>query len=906
MKRILLPLIIIFYYSFVIGQALPGSGNAVDLSNVTGVVEVQNTSQINFPITISAWVNTYNTTAGQCIFLSDANSSGYRGFWFQINGNLVIELGTGSDNCFQPQCRRSLRALIPPYYDNKWIHLTGVLYSPNNGEIYVNGNQMQLTYSGNGPLNMALSNNPKIVIGAYQRFNNYENFFDGKIDEIVVWNRALSQNEIREYMCKKVPVNAPNLVVYYKFDEPNASVPVIDSSPNGFNGTHVNGGSRVLSGAYIGDESSYDYSVNPNVQHINSVGDTVNIANTSTNIDGVQIYSVLESPNTYNGIGNDTTCIQNRYHGVYLSRSSAINPTADLSISGGNPPYGGVYWREANNDTLWEPVTVGQTTGNLINFPIDQNQELIVLEGSQSSYQSGLPATVKTCDFPFILSVNDYPGGTLSWSNGSTGKDVQIDSLGTYILYAYSNCDTSNYSDTVEFIQPNNYNVFDTSAQICQGDTFIIPGRIYTQTGFYSDTVVSSSSCDSIYNVDLLVLSIPQQNISESICAGQPYVLPGGDSVYTTNLYTDTLQSMDGCDSIVSIDLNVLPIYSDTLNVTICAFESHTLPDGNLVNENGIYISTLTNSLGCDSILVTLLSISRSSSYDTICLGESFILPGGDTVFSSGIYTDTFSTLGVCDSTLTTYLTTIDIQISIYADSVLCNGDSSGLASVIIDSFAFPPFEYQWSNNSNDSSITNLATGTYSITVSNAYDCFVFDSVEVFQPETLIVNASDDELISLGDFAELEVMLSEGGTPPYIFNWTPVHGLNDQSGTLVSASPDSTTSYIVTLTDANGCNVSDTVLIKVNPNLFIFPEGFTPNGDGHNDFYEILSNEGVEVLDFKVYNRWGELLHQDQIGSWDGKYKGNLQAMDNYIYRAKLKLPDGSEIETAGDFVLVK
>ncbi|MEX2588760.1 MAG: hypothetical protein WD334_01060, partial [Chitinophagales bacterium] len=63
---------------------------------------------------------------------------------------------------------------------------------------------------------------------------------------------------------------------------------------------------------------------------------------------------------------------------------------------------------------------------------------------------------------------------------------------------------------------------------------------------------------------------------------------------------------------------------------------------------------------------------------------------------------------------------------------------------------------------------------------------------------------------------------------------------------------------------------------------------------------------GVEVLEFKIYNRWGELIYTDNAGNWDGRYKGTLQAMDTYLFRADIELPNGSRVSESGDFVLVR
>jgi gliding motility-associated-like protein len=158
----------------------------------------------------------------------------------------------------------------------------------------------------------------------------------------------------------------------------------------------------------------------------------------------------------------------------------------------------------------------------------------------------------------------------------------------------------------------------------------------------------------------------------------------------------------------------------------------------------------------------------------------------------------------------------------------------------------------------------------------------------------------------LGNSTDIEAIYTAGGTPGYEYTWTPSAGLDSETGEIVSATPDSTTEYIVTAIDLNGCAKRDTVVVTVNATLYIFPEGFTPNGDGSNDTYDIIMSEGVEVLRFDIYNRWGELIFSDNSGSWDGRYKGNLQAMDTYLFQAELELPNGNKVSEAGDFVLVQ
>lgn len=85
------------------------------------------------------------------------------------------------------------------------------------------------------------------------------------------------------------------------------------------------------------------------------------------------------------------------------------------------------------------------------------------------------------------------------------------------------------------------------------------------------------------------------------------------------------------------------------------------------------------------------------------------------------------------------------------------------------------------------------------------------------------------------------------------------------------------------------------------------PNAFTPNGDGLNDVIRI-EGKGIIELDFRIYNRWGELVFRttDQAIGWDGYYKGVPQEMENYTYTAEVTLINLDKINLKGNITLLR
>ena len=121
---------------------------------------------------------------------------------------------------------------------------------------------------------------------------------------------------------------------------------------------------------------------------------------------------------------------------------------------------------------------------------------------------------------------------------------------------------------------------------------------------------------------------------------------------------------------------------------------------------------------------------------------------------------------------------------------------------------------------------------------------------------------------------------------------------------------------MLNVTDANGCEITRTRRI-VNPDLesseIKFPNVFSPNGDARNATFNIVYDENaftgeLNIIEFQVYNRWGELLYNNEnptVG-WDGRYKGSIVPSDVYAYYIEVSIDGCLARSKKGNVTVIK
>lgn len=157
------------------------------------------------------------------------------------------------------------------------------------------------------------------------------------------------------------------------------------------------------------------------------------------------------------------------------------------------------------------------------------------------------------------------------------------------------------------------------------------------------------------------------------------------------------------------------------------------------------------------------------------------------------------------DSVVLTNPDPIEVQ-TVALEPADCFGQASGSATVTAVQ-GTRPYNWQWSNGANDSSIQQVAAGTYRVTVTDANNCRQIDSVTITQPATsLTVAMQETDIACHGDSTGTAGVLATGGVGPYTYQWS-----NGANGTMLSDLPAGT--FYVTITDQNQCGALDSVVI---------------------------------------------------------------------------------------------
>ena len=292
---------------------------------------------------------------------------------------------------------------------NQWHHIAASFDDGNFNRVYIDG---VLVSTGTSFSGTACNGTRPVRLGSREDGQ----FLNAYIDEVKIWDRALSVTEIRTNMCQKIIGTEANLTAYYRIDEGvdntcSATEDVCDLTANGFNGTNMNSPQWSISGAAIGDESNYIYTNSWAGQTIflNSASKgSFEISNIDNNPDGIHLYRVDEVPNSSIGItktlgSNDVyygTFIPNHPNGTsytvkydYTNYPHAINDENDLIL----------YARDENADLSWfDDLAILNTSLNTLTV----NTESVRLEYVIALSSGALPISLSSFNVANNLSEN--------------------------------------------------------------------------------------------------------------------------------------------------------------------------------------------------------------------------------------------------------------------------------------------------------------------------------------------------------------------------------------------------------------------------------------------------------------------------------------------------------------------
>lgn len=331
----------------------------------------------------------------------------------------------------------------------------------------------------------------------------------------------------------------------------------------------------------------------------------------------------------------------------------------------------------------------------------------------------------------------------------------------------------------------------------------------------------------------------------------------------------------------------------------------------------GTYIVTATNGNGCvgmDSVIIAEIpDINASiSGLDSVCIWQSITLNAigagtylwntGDTTSSvtySPNVTTSYSVIitnGVCVDTANTTIVIPVYVVNISGADSICLGEGLTLT-------ANGGGTYNWNTGEVSTSIfvNPISDSIYSVVVNNG-GCLDTTTTSIVVKPLPVTTISNDTTITLGSSANIN---ATGGVS---YSWMPLTGLSCSTCPNPTASPQSTTTYSVTITGINGCPVIETVTLTIDDNFEIFvPDIFSPNGDNQNDILYVRG-PGIKELNFIIYDRLGEkIFESDKVTQgWDGTYKGKPLNDAVFVYYISATMINDEIIKLKGDITLVR
>ncbi|MFM7176397.1 MAG: T9SS type A sorting domain-containing protein [Bacteroidota bacterium] len=452
------------------------------------------------------------------------------------------------------------------------------------------------------------------------------------------------------------------------------------------------------------------------------------------------------------------------------------------------------------------------------------------------------------------------------WSTGATFSSINTSAAGTYTVTVTNASGCTGSKSQVVTVNPNPTPSITGVFSVCQGsaatltatagfNSYLWSTGASTQTinptvsGSYTVTVTNSNGCTGIASQSVTILASPTPIVSGvfAICQGgsatltassgfSSYSWSTGATTQTINptaagTYTVTVTNANGCTGSASQVVTVGSTTSSTVNATRCPGTSYTLPNGQAVSVSGTYVTTLTGSNGCDSIVTTNLTfadtqaptVSSCPNGFTSCNPVSWVAPvfsdncsfsvtsnfqpGATLPLGTNTITYTATDAGGNTATCSFVVTVVDYTISFNKTNVSCNGGNNGSATAIATGTS-GAVTYLWNTGAITQTINNLTAGNYTVTVTNG-TCSRQASVSITQPAIFTASITPGGATTFCQGGNVTLTATAGAS----YQW-------NTGATTQSISVSTSGSYTVTVTNAAGCvATSAPVAVTVNPNV---------------------------------------------------------------------------------------
>lgn len=441
---------------------------------------------------------------------------------------------------------------------------------------------------------------------------------------------------------------------------------------------------------------------------------------------------------------------------------------------------------------------------------------------------------------------------------------------------------------------------------LCAGTSITVAGTVYDASNASGVENIPGPSCDTMVVIDLTFVAEKDTLIQSTFCPDFSIVVGGTtyDQTNTTGAETLTSVTHPLCDSTVTIDLSFFQEATSVIDTNLCEGEVLVVGPDTYDESMSSGITNLPGQSleGCDSMVSVNIVFAAPFTEDvsvTICQGDSLFLEGAWQTMA-GTYTDMGIGSNGCDSTTNTTVVLEDCNVSIAlnVNDVGCFGENTGSAVIEINSDVAPPFTVQVSDGAGgyDETISNttamgavtfenMPAGTYSITIVDATGAEVYTSTLTIDGPAMPLSAVAQVAVALSCTianGQLDVDVT-GGTGPYTYEWD--NGTNLPSNTITNGG-----TYSVTVTDDNTCTAISMVTVDEQSDIDFEVISLDPLCDSNPDGSITVENisGGTAPYDITFNGQTLDTTSLDQLPS--GTYTVEVSDMEGCATTVQVSL----------------
>ena len=526
---------------------------------------------------------------------------------------------------------------------------------------------------------------------------------------------------------------------------------------------------------------------------------------------------------------------------VPVSSAGAMDGSATANPTGGTPDY----------TYEWDNSEITQTINNLAegiysvtvtdaNGCLTVETVIIGIDGVDCSDFSIVDFEVVNvnCFGGFdgsatAISVGGAEPILYEWSNAASGQTINGLQSGIYVVTATdaNDCQTVN---EVEISQPAaGLNVdFSTTPESSPGASDgAIDATVTGGTPTYGYEWSNGAMTEDLNNIEAGTYELVVTDANG--CIHSISIIVPGNGIDCSTFILDTQMENVSCNG--AQDGLIVTTASGGIQPITYNWESGEMTQSLFNLSGGIYVVTIVDGNGCEiieefeiteapPIILTPFSSDETAvgaNDGTAAVAAAGGIPTYTYNWSNGAVTASILNLepgpysvSVTDAAGCTSVENFEIvaftdlcvgfDASVESTPVDCSGNNNGTATAL-PTGGLAPYSYDWSNGSNSANNNNISGGSYSVTVTDANQCAVILSVDVEEPNDLVVNVEGfGGTCGSGGTA---VSTVTGGTQSYTYQWS-----NGGTGNSISNLADGV--YTVTITDANGCSTDGETVIE--------------------------------------------------------------------------------------------